>query len=108
MSSASFRLAIGAKRQVTIPRDCMRMLSLEEGGELLLEVSDHHATLTPLISVPRTELPEELRKKFEGRRGRKDTDLPLAEFLEVLLPPGGSPLTSAAVERPKRPAHRSR
>jgi antitoxin component of MazEF toxin-antitoxin module len=81
MATMQFRLPIGAKRQVTIPRDCMKLLSLEEGGELLLEVAGDHAILHPMVSVPRRELPEELRKKYLARRGVKESDIPLSEFL---------------------------
>jgi bifunctional DNA-binding transcriptional regulator/antitoxin component of YhaV-PrlF toxin-antitoxin module len=86
MATAQFKLPIGAKRQVTIPRACMDLLSLEEGGELLLEVVGDHATLAPVVSIRRSDLPEELRKKFEARRGRKSSDIPLGEFLDELAP----------------------
>lgn len=82
MATTQFRLPIGAKRQVTIPAACMKLLSLEAGGELLLEVAGDHAILHPMVSVPRWELPEELRQKFLSRRGVKDSDIPLSEFLE--------------------------
>lgn len=82
MATTQFRLPIGAKRQVTIPAACMKLLSLEAGGELLLEVAGDHATLHPMVSVPRRELPEELRKKYLSRMGAKDTDIPLSEFLD--------------------------
>ena len=82
MPATQFKLPIGAKRQVTIPRDCMELLSLEEGGELLLQVVGDHATLTPVVSIPRNQLPEALRKKFEARRGKKSSDIPLGEFLD--------------------------
>jgi hypothetical protein len=59
----------------------MNLLSLEEGGELLLEVVGHHAVLLPVVSIPRRDLPEELRKKFELRRGKKNSDIPLGKFL---------------------------
>jgi bifunctional DNA-binding transcriptional regulator/antitoxin component of YhaV-PrlF toxin-antitoxin module len=81
MATVQFKLPIGAKRQVTIPRDCMDLLSLEEGGELLLEIVGDHAVLLPVVSIARRDLPEELRKKFESRRGKKASDLPLGEFL---------------------------
>lgn len=79
--TAQFKLPIGTKRQVTIPKDFMDMLSLEEGNELLLEVAGGQVTLTPIVSVRRDELPPELRKKFEARRGAKPSDLPLSQFL---------------------------
>jgi antitoxin component of MazEF toxin-antitoxin module len=81
MATTQFRLPIGAKRQVTIPAACMKLLALEEGGELLLEVSGDHAILHPMVSVPRRDLPEELRKKFLSRQGEKESDIPLSEFL---------------------------
>lgn len=84
VATMQFRLPIGAKRQVTIPRDCMKLLALEEGGELLLEVAGDHAILHPMVSVPRRELPEELRKKYLSRMGAKDSDIPLSEFLEQI------------------------
>jgi predicted RNA-binding protein with RPS1 domain/bifunctional DNA-binding transcriptional regulator/antitoxin component of YhaV-PrlF toxin-antitoxin module len=81
MPALRFKLPIGAKRQVTIPRRCMEQLSLEVGGELLLEIVGDHAVLLPMVSVPRRDLPDEIRQKFEARRGQKSTDIPLDEFL---------------------------
>ncbi len=86
-----FKLPIGAKRQVTLPRAFMEMMSLEEGGELLLEVEGDRAILTPMVSVPRTALPEELRARFESRRGQKASDVPLAGFLPELKGKVASP-----------------
>lgn len=82
--TTQFKVPIGAKRQITIPRDCMELLSIKEGDDLRLQVVGDHATLTPLVSVPRTELPDELRKKFEARRGKKRSDVPLRQFLAEL------------------------
>ena len=96
MATAQFRLPIGAKRQVTIPRDCMNLLSLEEGGELLLEVVGDHAVLLPVVSIPRRDLPEELRKKFEMRRGKKKSDIPLGKFLDGI---GYKPAEQPATEQ---------
>ena len=84
MATMQFKLPIGAKRQVTIPRDCMNLLSLEEGGELLLEIVGDHAVLLPVVSIPRRDLPEELRKKFLSRRGAKPSDIPLSQFLDQI------------------------
>jgi bifunctional DNA-binding transcriptional regulator/antitoxin component of YhaV-PrlF toxin-antitoxin module len=84
MALTQFKLPIGAKRQVTIPRGCMDLLALHEGSELLLEVKGDHATLRPVVSVVRSHLPPQLRKKFEARRGRKSSDIPLAAFLGEL------------------------
>jgi len=90
--TAQFKLPIGTKRQVTIPRDCMDLLSLQEGNELLLEVAGGRATLTPIVSVRRDELPEDLRRKFEARRGAKPSDLPLSQFLgEIGYKPAKKP-----------------
>ena len=81
MPIAEFKLPIGAKRQVTIPKGCMDLLSVKEGGELLLKVVGDHATLTPIISIPLSDLPPALRKKFNARRGEKANDVPLDTFL---------------------------
>jgi predicted RNA-binding protein with RPS1 domain len=62
----------------------MQLLALEEGGELLLEIVGDHAVLLPVVSIPRRDLPEEMRKKFESRRGPKPSDIPLNEFLEKI------------------------
>jgi hypothetical protein len=62
----------------------MEQLSLEEGGELLLEIVGDHAVLLPMVSVPRRDLPEEIRQKFESRRGRKSSDIPLDQFLSEM------------------------
>ena len=73
MASLRFRLPIGAKRQITLPRALMALLSLEEDDELLVEVVGDQAVLTPVVSIPRAALPEELRRKFESRGGRKSS-----------------------------------
>jgi bifunctional DNA-binding transcriptional regulator/antitoxin component of YhaV-PrlF toxin-antitoxin module len=96
MATAQFKLPIGAKRQVTIPRDCMDLLSLEEGGELLLEIVGDRAVLLPVVSIPRRDLPEDLRKEFEARRGNKPTDIPLGEFLGGI---GYTPLNRPSPDR---------
>jgi bifunctional DNA-binding transcriptional regulator/antitoxin component of YhaV-PrlF toxin-antitoxin module len=82
MAIARFKLPIGAKCQVTIPKRCMGLLSLAVGDDLLLEVKEDHAVLHPMISVPRHELPEELWKKFAARRGARPTDIPLKTLLD--------------------------
>ncbi len=105
MATMQFRLPIGAKRQVTIPAACMKLLSLEAGGELMLEVAGDHATLHPMVSVPRRELPEELRKKYLSRLGAKDTDIPLSEFLDHIgykRAETATPVKSAANARRRR------
>jgi bifunctional DNA-binding transcriptional regulator/antitoxin component of YhaV-PrlF toxin-antitoxin module len=81
MPKSRFKLSIGAKRQVTLPRVFMDLLDLEEGGEILLEVAGDNATLTPIVSIPRADLPEQLRRKFESRRGKEPSDIPLEKFL---------------------------
>jgi len=84
MAVTRFKLPIGNKCQVTIPKQCMGLLSLAVGDDLLLEVDGDHAVLHPLVSVPRRELPEELWKKFAARRGARPTDIPLKTLLEEI------------------------
>jgi antitoxin component of MazEF toxin-antitoxin module len=108
MGTVQFKLPIGAKRQVTIPRDCMNLLSLEEGGELLLEIVGDHAVLLPVVSIPRRDLPEELRKKFLSRRGKKASDVPLSEFLDHIgynTVEAAPPYKGPAAARKKRALH---
>jgi AbrB family looped-hinge helix DNA binding protein len=103
MSTVQFKLPIGAKRQVTIPKNCMDLLSLKEGGELLLEVVGDHAVLLPVVSIPRRDLPEDLRRKFESRRGAKPSDIPLGEFLSDLDRTAAHRVTSTpAASAPRR------
>lgn len=103
MGTVQFKLPIGAKRQVTIPKKCMDLLSLKEDGELLLEVVGDHAILLPVVSIPRRDLPKELRDKFESRRGAKDSDIPLDRFLGQIGHPAAAPAVSnAAPAMPKR------
>lgn len=82
MPTNRFRLSIGAKRQVTLPAEFLEQLQLPERGELLVEVIGDHAVITPMVSVPRAQLPEELRQVFESRRGAHASDMPLAQFLK--------------------------
>ena len=84
MSTTEFELAIGLKRQVTMPQQLMNLLSLEQGQKVLVRVEGGHAILKPMVSVVRDELPEELLKKFESRRGKKSTDIPLSAFMKKL------------------------
>lgn len=84
MPSTQFKLSIGAKRQLTIPRECMELLSLKEGNEILLDVSSDHATLTPMITLPRSKFLEQLRQTSISRMGAKPTDVPLAQLLEEM------------------------
>jgi antitoxin component of MazEF toxin-antitoxin module len=105
MATVQFKLPIGAKRQVTIPRDCMDLLSLEEGGELLLEVVGDHAVLLPVVSIARRDLPEELRKKYLSRRGEKSSDIPLSQFLSQIgynSAEGTPPRKGSAAAKKKR------
>lgn len=85
MSTAAptqFRLSIGAKRQLTLPSELLEQLQVPERGELFVEIIGDHAVITPMVSLPRTELPEDLRRTFESRRGARPSDVPLAQFLE--------------------------
>jgi len=104
MATMQFRLPIGAKRQVTIPAACMKLLSLEEGGELLLEVAGDHAILHPMVSVPRRDLPDELREKYLSRMGVKESDIPLSEFLDHI----GYKSSEATAPRKKTAAAKSK
>jgi DNA-binding CsgD family transcriptional regulator/bifunctional DNA-binding transcriptional regulator/antitoxin component of YhaV-PrlF toxin-antitoxin module len=81
MATRQFQLSIGAKRQLTLPAELLEQLQIPERGELLVEVIGDYAIMTPIVSVPRTHLPEELRRTFESRRGAQSTDIPLAQFL---------------------------
>src|ERR1035438_6086495 len=105
MSTVQFKLPIGAKRQVTIPKNCMDLLCLKEGGELLLEIVGDHAVLLPVVSIPRRDLPDELRKKYLSRRGEKASDIPLSEFLDHIgyeSPDAALPRKGTATTKRKR------
>jgi bifunctional DNA-binding transcriptional regulator/antitoxin component of YhaV-PrlF toxin-antitoxin module len=95
MSSNQFRLLIGAKRQVTLPAEFLEQLQLPERGELLVEVIGDHAVITPLVSVPRTQLPEDLRRVFESRRGAQPSDIPVAQFLKEVGYEGPAEMATA-------------
>lgn len=84
MAITQFKLPIGAKCQVTIPKQCMGLLSLAVGDDLLLEVEGDRAILHPMVSVPRNELPEALWKKFAARKGARPTDIPLDTLLKEI------------------------
>lgn len=84
MTEMTFRLPIGNKCQVTIPKKCMGLLSLDVGDDLLLEVKSDHAILHPMVSIPRRELPEELWKRATSRRGSKPTDIPMKTLLKEI------------------------
>jgi bifunctional DNA-binding transcriptional regulator/antitoxin component of YhaV-PrlF toxin-antitoxin module len=83
-TTSQFRLSIGAKRQLTLPAELLEQLQVPERGELLVEVVGDHALITPMVSVPRTRLPEDLRRTFESRRGSQPSDIPLARFLDEM------------------------
>src|ERR1700723_1782723 len=95
MSPNQFRLLIGAKRQVTLPAEFLERLQLPERGELLVEVIGDHAVITPLVSVPRTQLPEDLRRVFESRRGAQPSDIPVAQFLKEVGYEGPAEMAAA-------------
>jgi DNA-binding CsgD family transcriptional regulator/bifunctional DNA-binding transcriptional regulator/antitoxin component of YhaV-PrlF toxin-antitoxin module len=97
-ANRQFRLSIGAKRQVTLPAELLEQLQVAERGELQVEVIGDVAVVTPMVSVPRTQLPEELRRTFESRRGAQPSDIPLTQFLKEIgyEPPAEKP---AAVAR---------
>jgi bifunctional DNA-binding transcriptional regulator/antitoxin component of YhaV-PrlF toxin-antitoxin module len=96
MPTRQFRLSIGAKRQLTLPAELLEQLHVPERGELLIEVIGDQAVVTPIVSVPRTHLPEELRRTFESRRGAQPTDIPLAQFLSEIGYEGTAPEAPAA------------
>ncbi|MEO6802987.1 MAG: AbrB/MazE/SpoVT family DNA-binding domain-containing protein [Granulicella sp.] len=96
MSGSRFTLQIGARRQVTIPARMMELLDLQENGELLCEIHDDQVTLTPILKVLRTDLPQELRQRFLARRGAKSTDLELDSFLDILAQGAAQPAQEAA------------
>lgn len=97
MATMQFKLPIGAKRQVTLPKPFMELLSLDQNSELLLQVVGDRAILEPVVSVPRCDLPEELRQKFESRRGAKSSDIPLESFLDQI----GHPAAQKASSQPE-------
>jgi len=102
MANNRFRLSIGAKRQVTLPAELLDRLQVPERGELQLEVIGDHAVMTPMVSVPRSHLPEELRRTFESRRGAQPSDIPLAGFLEEIGYKAPAHKPAAAPQRPER------
>jgi bifunctional DNA-binding transcriptional regulator/antitoxin component of YhaV-PrlF toxin-antitoxin module len=101
MQTMAFTVSVGAKRQVTIPRQMMDCLAIEEGSQIRLEVSGGRGTLTPLVSVPREALSPALRAKFLSRRGAKDSDLSLNEFLKGSARRSGAKQVPAAAKRRK-------
>ncbi len=50
------RIRVGAKRQVTLPREITRKLRLNEGDDLELRVEDDRIELVPLALIPRDQL----------------------------------------------------
>ena len=53
---AAGRIRVGAKRQVTLPREVTRKLRLNEGDDLELRVLDGRIELVPLALIPRDQL----------------------------------------------------
>ncbi len=53
---AAGRIRVGAKRQVTLPREVTRKLRLNEGDDLELRVQDGRIELVPLAQIPRDQL----------------------------------------------------
>lgn len=53
---AAGRIRVGAKRQVTLPREVTRKLHLNEGDDLELRVQDGRIELVPLALIPRDQL----------------------------------------------------
>jgi len=84
MTATTFKLPIGNKCQVTIPKNAMRLLALNVGDDVLLEVNDDHAVLHPAVSVARRDLPEGFWERAMARRGPKPTDIPLKTLLKEI------------------------
>ena len=78
--SETYNVAIGAKRQVTLPARLLRQLSLREGDLVQLMMDGDEVKLVPMVSVPRHMVSPELLAEMNARRGAKADDMPLAEF----------------------------
>src|ERR1700742_557664 len=76
----TFTLVIGAKRQVTLPAQLLKLLSLKEGNEIEISVEDGQISLVPMARVPRHFVPPALLEKMEARRGFKSDDMSLDDF----------------------------
>ncbi|HEV8385553.1 MAG TPA: AbrB/MazE/SpoVT family DNA-binding domain-containing protein [Candidatus Acidoferrales bacterium] len=50
------RIRVGAKRQVTLPREITRKLRLNEGDDLEVRIQDDRIELVPLALIPRDQL----------------------------------------------------
>ncbi len=50
------RIRLGAKRQLTLPRNTLAKLRLREGDYLELRVAEDHIELVPLAMIPRDQL----------------------------------------------------
>ena len=50
------RIRVGAKRQLTLPREVTRKLRLNKGDDLELRVHDGRIELVPLALIPRDQL----------------------------------------------------
>ena len=53
---AAGRIRIGAKRQVTLPREVTRKLRLNKGDDLELRIHEDRIELVPLALIPRDQL----------------------------------------------------
>jgi AbrB family looped-hinge helix DNA binding protein len=53
---ATGRIRVGAKRQLTLPKEVTRKLRLNEGDDLELRVLDGRIELVPLALIPRDQL----------------------------------------------------
>ena len=78
----TFKLSVGARRQITLPARLLELFSLSEGGELYVEfdLETGDAKLVPMVSIPRHLVSDSLLSEMNSRRGVKPTDLPLREF----------------------------
>jgi len=68
------RIRVGAKRQLTLPREVTKKLRLNEGEDLELRVHDDRIELVPLALIPRDQLGFWTREWQEGER-EADADL---------------------------------
>jgi antitoxin component of MazEF toxin-antitoxin module len=99
MAANQFRLSIGAKRQVTLPAELLQQLQVPDRSDLFVEVINGHAVLTPMVTIPRAQLPETLRQTIQSRRGALNSDIPLAQLLQEIdfsgtpAPPAAPPLS---------------
>jgi hypothetical protein len=93
---------IGTKRQLTLSKAILDHYGLGEGSQIVIEMKDNHLELHPVVSVKRSDLPQELRDKFLSRRGTKTTAVPLSSFLDKIgykAPASKTPKTSSKVAK---------